>query len=113
MGSVSLINGHIDPDVDIYSIGEQISNMLEERYMLNDDDCTWICQPTIFGENGKIEEHYLNKDIEFIMKKNKINDFFIEIIDVYDNPSIDCKCLCVSWIKDGKLDGFNEPLYRY
>ena len=108
--SVSLINGHIDPEIPI---GIQIANLLEECYMISHDDCTWSCQKDIYDKNGKIEEHSLNNDIECIMKKNGISQFIIEVIDVYDNPSIDCRCLCVSWIENGRLDGFNQPLFRY
>ena len=108
--SVSLINGHIDPEV---SISTQIANLLEERYMLDHEDCTWECQVDIYDYAGRVEEHYVNTDIEQIMKKNGIKNFFIEIIDIYDNPGIDCRCLCVSWIENGRLEGFNQPLYRY
>jgi hypothetical protein len=111
MGSVSLINGHIDDD-DI-PISTQISNLLEERYMGNGEDVFYECQIDIFDEKGRIEEHRIDTDIQEILERNFVDDFFIELIDVFDNPGIDCKCLCVSWIKNGKLDGFNEPVFRY
>lgn len=108
--SVSLIDGHMDPDTN--TISSQISDLLENHYMLNGEDCTWISDLETYDMNGRTER-YITEDIEEIMKKNHIKDFFIEVIDVYDSPGIDCKCLCVSWIKNDKLDGFNQPLYRY
>ena len=111
MGSVSLINGHIDNDDT--SISTQISNLLEERYMGNGEDVLRDCQIDIFDENGQIEEHRIDTDIREILKRNLVEDYFIELVEVYDSPGIDCWCLCVSWIIDGKINTFNEPVFRY
>lgn len=111
MSSVSLIDGHIDND-DI-PISTQISNLLEERYMGNGDDVLRDCQIDIFGNDGQVEEHRIDTDIREILKRNKVEDYFIELVEVYDNPGIDCWCLCVSWIKDGRLQIFNEPVFRF
>lgn len=108
--SVSLINGHMDPDTP--TISSQINDLLEEHYMLNGEDCTWVSDLETYDMNGRTER-YITEDIEKIMEENCIKDFFVEVIDVYDNPGIDCRCLCVFWIENGKLDGFNQPLYRY
>ena len=106
MGSVSLVDGHIDNDE--ISISAQISNLLEERYMGNGEDVLRDCQIDIFDE-----EHRIDTDIREILKRNKVEDYFIELVEIYDSPGIDCWCLCVSWIKNGRLQIFNEPVFRY
>ena len=108
--SVSLIDGHMDPDTN--TISSQINDLLENHYMLNGEDYTWVSDLETYDMNGRTER-YITEDVEKIMKENCIKDFFVEVIDVYDSPGIDCRCLCVSWIENGKLDGFNQPLYRY
>ena len=108
--SVSLIDGHMDPDTN--TISSQINDLLENHYMLNGEDYTWFSDLETYDMNGRTER-YITEDVEKIMKENCIKDFFVEVIDVYDSPGIDCRCLCVSWIENGKLDVFNQPLYRY
>lgn len=110
MGSVSLINGHIDDEIPIST---QISNLLEERYMGNGEDVLYNCQIDIFDDKGQIEEHRIDTDIQEIFKSNYVEDYVIELVEIYDSPGIDCWCLCVSWKKNGKINTFNEPVFRY
>lgn len=110
MGSVSLINGHVDDDI---SINLQIVNLLEDRYKGNGDDTLYDCQINIFDDKGQIEEHRIDTDIQEIFKRNYVKDYVIELVEIYDSPGIDCWCLCVSWISNGRINTFNEPVFRY
>lgn len=111
LNSVSLVNGHIDKSV--ITISERIAALIEADYLDENYKCHLYSHRERY-ENGKfLQPKNLIEEIEEILKEEKVDKFFTEIIDVSIDPDGRNGCLCVSWLKEHNLYGFNEPIYGY
>ena len=91
---------------------KRLRDFIEEYFSFEDYGEVNICPyATRTNENNEDVEIELEEEVTNWFASQEFSDYSVELIETFDSPGINCYCLCVSWIEDGKLNTFNIPVY--
>lgn len=86
-------------------IYDKINSLIEEYFNQGDYYTLYI---EVDGNDLEIDE-----EIKKIFEENNIEQFNVELEQVFDSPGLDIYYLAVAWIEDGDLQVYNLSMEIY